>query len=115
MTQHVKLETKPEYSIIRFNDLTNIDANSAHRVKAEVKGVITLETKNLFVDLAGIGFIDSTGFGALISILKSMKGQEGRMLLFNVSPEIEELMDLMQLTTVFDVQKNLSAAEAAIK
>ncbi len=115
MTQHVKLIHRDKHAVLNFHDLRSIDANSAHRIKAEVKGLLREDTKHLFIDLEGISFIDSTGFGALISILKTIKGQDGHMLLFNVSEEIAELMDLMQLTTVFEVKRNLAEAEASIK
>lgn len=115
MTQFVKLDQKGKYSILQFQNLKNLDANSAHRVKAEVKGLLDDEVKSVIVDLENIQFIDSTGFGALISILKTVKSRGGRLILSSVSNEVQELMDLMQLLTVFDLKANVQEAELDLK
>lgn len=94
--------------------MKSLDANNAHRVKAEIKGIVDENTQNLLLDFSKVHFVDSTGFGALISVLKTMKGQGGNLILFNLSPEVTELMDLMQLGSVFEVKKTEQEAIDAI-
>src|SRR5688500_5226029 len=115
MTQYIQLDQKENHSLIRFKDLKNIDANTAHRVKAEVKGLLDEKTSNIIVDLHNINFIDSTGFGALISLLKTVKSRGGRLILSSVSNEVQELMDLMQLLNVFEIKKSIEDAENSLK
>ncbi|MDX5321207.1 MAG: STAS domain-containing protein, partial [Bacteroidota bacterium] len=82
--------------------------------KAEIKGLIDDQTKNIIADLEGIKFIDSTGFGALISVLKTVKSQNGKLILTGVSPEVRELMDLMQLLSVFTLSDSMAQAESQL-
>lgn len=112
MTQHVKIHHQSEYSILSFEGIKNLDANSAHRVKAEIKGLLSDEVNNVIVDLNNIQFIDSTGFGALISVLKTIKSRDGKMILSGVSDEVRELMDLMQLLSVFQLSSSVKDAES---
>lgn len=114
MTQYIQLDQKEHYSILRFKDLKNIDANTAHRVKAEVKGLLDDKTSNIIVDLHNVHFIDSTGFGALISLLKTVKSRGGRLILSSVSNEVQELMDLMQLLNVFELKNSIEDAENSL-
>lgn len=114
MTQHVKIQDQTKFSILSFEGIKNLDANSAHRVKAEIKGLISEDMKNVIVDLNSIQFVDSTGFGALISILKTIKSRDGRMILIGVSEEVRELMDLMQLLSVFEMCSTLAEAESQL-
>jgi anti-sigma B factor antagonist len=113
MTQHVELEKKTGYSIVSFKDLKNIDANSALRVKAEISGLLDEDTCFLIIDLEGVRFIDSTGFGMLISVLKVITGRKGRLILCGVSDDVRELMDLMQLLSVFEIKPSLKEAAAS--
>lgn len=115
MTQHVKIHHLSPYSILSFEGIKNLDANSALRVKAEIKGLLSDDVKNVIVDLHNIQFIDSTGFGALISVLKTIKSRDGKMILSGVTDEVRELMDLMQLLSVFDLSPSLKEAESQLK
>lgn len=110
MTQHVKIQSQPTYSVLSFEGLKNLDANSAHRVKAEIKGLLDEEVVNAIIDLSSIQFIDSTGFGALISVLKTVKGRSGKLILAGVSSEVRDLMDLMQLLNVFELSNSVEDA-----
>lgn len=110
MTQYVNIDDQSQYSILRFEGIKNLDANTAHRVKAEIKGLINDDVKNIIVDLSSIQFIDSTGFGTLISILKTIKSRDGKMILSGVSGEVRELMDLMQLLNVFKLSTSVEEA-----
>ncbi|TNE80676.1 MAG: anti-sigma factor antagonist [Bacteroidetes bacterium] len=114
MTQSIKIDKQGSNAILRFQDTKNLDANNAHRIKGEVRGILDPGIKNLLIDLGTIHFVDSTGFGALIAILKTMKSQGGKLILFNVSNELEELMDLMQLLTVFEVKPTEKEALASL-
>lgn len=107
MTYLVEEQKNQGNHVFTFKDLKNIDVNAAHRIKAEIKGYMDNHNNHVIIDLDGIEFIDSTGFGALISILKTCKEKDKKLVLINVKSEILELMDLMQLLQVFDVKESL--------
>lgn len=63
----------------------------------EVKGDIELDCKDL-------KYVDSTGLGALISILKNVKEYEKNVYLVNVKPNIRKLFDITQLDKLFIIR-----------
>ncbi|MBI1222618.1 MAG: anti-sigma factor antagonist [Bacteroidetes bacterium] len=115
MTQLVKIQNEAGYSSIHFDGIKSLDVNNAQRVKAEIKGLIDSNIQNLAIDLSQVHFIDSTGFGTLISILKEMKARNGRLILCGISNEVRELMDLMQLLNVFETCSSLQEVAHLIK
>lgn len=115
MATHTKLQLFDDYAILSFKELQNLDANVALRVKAEVKGLLDDVNKDLIISLNGIEFIDSTGFGSLISILKLIKNKDKKLALCMVSNEVKELMDLMQLNSIFKVYADVNLAAASFK
>jgi len=114
MTQHVKIQSQPNYSVLSFEGIKNLDANSAHRVKAEIKGLLDEQVINAIIDLSSINFVDSTGFGALISVLKTVKSRGGKLILSGVSSDVRELMDLMQLLNVFELSDSVELAQSQL-
>ncbi|MDN5216800.1 STAS domain-containing protein [Fulvivirgaceae bacterium BMA12] len=95
-----------DVTIVSFKDMDHLDARIAYRIKAELKGLISENENNIVMNLAGIDFIDSAGFGTIISGLKSSKKYGGDFKLCNASPTVMELMELMQLGNVFEVHND---------
>ncbi len=92
-----------DVTVVSFKDISNFDARIAYRIKAELKGMISEIEKNIVVNLDGVDFIDSAGFGTIISGLKSSKKFGGDLKICNASPSVLELMELMHLGSVFEV------------
>ena len=57
-------------TIISFNGMESLDAQNAFRIKGELKGLINEKVPKVVLNLKNINFIDSSGFGAIISALK---------------------------------------------
>jgi anti-sigma B factor antagonist len=59
--------------------------------------------RNLVVDLKGVSFIDSSGLGALVSALKTLKanGGNGDVRLAEVQEPVVALLEIIRLNRVF--------------
>ena len=66
------------------------------------------------LDLSEIEFMDSSGLGAVVAALKSLRGR-GELRLFGVHTRIEELFRLTGLNRVFVVDAGRDAALAALE
>lgn len=63
------------------------------------------ETKvDLLIDGVGLDYIDSTGLGALISILKLVKESDHKIYLSNIKPNIRKLFDITELDKLFIIR-----------
>jgi len=69
------------------------------------------EGKNkLLLNLAGVGYIDSSGIGELVSSFTAVNKEGGVLKLLNLTQKIQDLLAITKLLTVFDVYD--SEAEA---
>ena len=59
--------------------------------------------KNIVFDLAGVTSIDSSGIGELVACYTTVAKQDGQLKLLRMSPKINDIMQVTQLITVFDV------------
>lgn len=69
--------------------------------------------KNIVFDLAGVTSIDSSGIGELVACYTSVAKQDGHLKLLRMSPKINDIMQVTQLITVFDVFDNEQEALAS--
>ena len=61
------------------------------------------EGKNkIILNLGGIGYIDSSGIGELVSSFTAVNKEEGQLKLLNMGQKIQDLMAITKLLTVFD-------------
>jgi anti-sigma B factor antagonist len=62
------------------------------------------EGKNkIMLNLAGVGYIDSSGIGELVSSFTAVKKEGGTLKLLKLTQKIQDLLAITKLLTVFDV------------
>lgn len=102
----LKLDNIGNVMVVSFNLDSKINVTVSQKIKVEVTKLINPHSK-LVMNLEGINYIDSTGFGMLLSILRTCKNNQSLLKLCNISPEVMELVKLLQLQTVFDIRNSL--------
>ena len=58
---------------------------------------------NLILDLGGVTAIDSSGIGEMVACYTTVTKREGQLKLLRMSPKINDILQVTQLITVFDV------------
>jgi anti-sigma B factor antagonist len=71
------------------------------------------ENSRLILDLAAVDFIDSTGLGGLISVLKAL-GADGELAIAGARPPVRRLLELTRLDQVMRLYPTVAAAETAM-
>jgi len=79
-----------------------IDMQSAGVLRDRVDA-LEVSSGTLVLDLAGVGFVDSSGLGALLGIKKQQDGGGGRLLLTRLSPAVTRLIEITKMDRVFDL------------
>ena len=90
-----------------------LDASVAPAFKRAVLNVIDSGESRLVLDLAGVEFVDSSGLGAMVAILKSLGGL-GAMTVCNVSGGVLSLFRLTRMDKVFSIVVSRDEAVAKI-
>jgi len=103
----INVEKVNDVLVVSFETENKLNAAIAQTFKIEVAKLFDQPNMKLVIDLGGIEYIDSSGFGALLSVLRASKGSGAQLKLCNISPEVMALVQLLQLQTVFDIRKSI--------
>ena len=89
------------------------------------EGSVTLRTairrlleegkKKILLNLAGVGYIDSSGIGELVSSYTAIGKEGGQLKLLNLTQKLQDLLGITKLLTVFDVYESESDALGSYK
>lgn len=99
----LKHETQNGVEILEFDNVNKLNILIAQSLKEEVAQYLTKNNTKLILNLEGVEYVDSSGFGALLSILRNAKNNDSQFKICKVAPEVMELVKLLQLHNVFDI------------
>lgn len=77
--------------------------------KKELKPHLSIADSRLIINFENIDFIDSSGFGALISLLKVARNNNCVLKLCNINEELYKMFELIHLHKVFDIEENINS------
>ncbi len=90
-----------------------IDAASANAFKTRLKELIQGRERFIVLDLAEVDFIDSTGLGAIVTVLKALGG-DGELVICNPRETVSSLFRLTRMNRVFQIFSSVEEAVANI-
>lgn len=106
----LKIEKKDGILIVSFNKVNRFNALITEPVKKEIKSLFNSPNTRLILNLEGISFVDSSGFGVFLSIMKTANNNYGFFKICNISEEVMELFKLLQLHNVFEIYNTVDDA-----
>lgn len=80
-----------------------LDLTSGGVVKEEVKKLFEKEINQVHMNMTKVDFINSSGLGALVSIMKEVRIQKGRLTMSNLASYVQEIFDITQLSHIFEI------------
>lgn len=98
---------------VRFDEKENewiflpegeIDIYTSPKFKEEVLKYFSSKETDILIDGQNLNYVDSTGLGALISILKNLKDKEYKIYLSNIKPNIRKIFDITELDKLFIIR-----------
>lgn len=81
---------------------SRIDAACAIEFKEAVREVAELPGTPVILDLSRVGFLDSSGLGAVVAVMK-MLGPQRPLQLAAVQPNVAKVLRLTQMDSVFKI------------
>jgi len=86
-----------------------IDAAAAIRFKDAMRAAIPEGPRRIVLDLGEVEFIDSSGLGAIVSVMKAL-GEGQRLDLAAMQPNVDRVFRLTRMDTVFPIHADLARA-----
>jgi anti-sigma B factor antagonist len=101
--------------VISFKNLNKLNILIAQAVKEDLAPYINIPNSNLILDLTGVEYIDSSGFGVLLSILRNSRRNNTNFKICNINDELMELIKLLKLQNIFDIYEDLDSCLQSFK
>ena len=79
-------------------------------VHDKVKELIAAGTTKVVIDLAKVKWMNSSGLGALMGALTSLRSAEGDLKLANVTGKVQSLFMITKLITIFESHESIEKA-----
>ena len=105
-------EIGPNYQLFRLTGL--LDAFSEPTFHKVMHKCVDTGPKNLILDLSKIDFVDSSGLGALVQLVKKVQ-TEGGMLQIVTNARVTQTVKLVRLEKFFALQESVETALENIK
>ena len=80
-----------------------VDIYTATQFKEPIEKLIEAGTKEIFLDLTDLSYIDSTGIGILIELRKGSMSKNLNMTLINPQKNIVKLLQLTGVDQIFSI------------
>lgn len=72
-------------------------------LRTAIRRLLEEGKKKILLNLAGVGYIDSSGIGELVSSYTAINKEGGQLKLLNLTQKLQDLLAITKLLTVFDV------------
>jgi anti-sigma B factor antagonist len=79
-----------------------IDAAVAIQFKDRMRDILLIPASRVLLDLSQVDFLDSSGLGAVVAVMKMM-GPDRRLELAALTPTVEKVFRLTRMDTVFTI------------
>jgi anti-sigma B factor antagonist len=95
------VETQGDLMLVRVME-DRIDAAVAIQFKDRMRDVLANAPARVMLDLQQVGFLDSSGLGAVVAVMKLL-GPDRRLELAGLTPTVQKVFRLTRMDTVFTI------------
>ena len=82
----------------------DVDINTSSNLKKEINNLLDEKELNIELNFQNLSYIDSTGLGILIGILKRVKKSENSILIKNSRKNVFKLFKITGLDKIFELK-----------
>jgi len=97
-----EIRDRGDVRIIKLSGKITIGAGDV-KIRELIDQALEDGKKHILLDLAGVSTIDSSGIGEMVACYTTVTKQGGQLKLLRLSPKINDILQVTQLITVFDV------------
>lgn len=101
---------QPEVIVLRLDG--SLDTLTAPQLDQAITGLLRQNRYKFVLDLAGVDYISSAGWGILVSHLKEIRHNQGDLKLSRLLPQVQEIFELLEFDSII---KWFDSPEAALE
>ena len=92
----------------------DLDMATAPQLRDGLQRLVDAGDRQVVMDMAAVGFMDSSALGALVVISKALGDVGGRLCLAAVQPAVLSVLEITSVDRVIDLYDTVRAAEASV-
>jgi anti-sigma B factor antagonist len=104
----IKIEKRDRIEIVTFT-VNSINALITDEVRDRICKFFDTANSRVIIDLSGVSYIDSTGFGCFLSIQKSARNNYGVLKFAHPEPPVMDLLRTLRLHTVLQIYGDMDS------
>ena len=106
----IKVNSKDGITILQVHGEINISTSPDLKKSFE-----KIQANKIVINMANVGYIDSSGLATLVELLKRLKTKGGSLSLSQVSEKVKSLFEITKLDKLFSIHPSDEAALSRIK
>jgi anti-sigma B factor antagonist len=91
-----------------------VDVASAPQLRQEAVRLVNEGNRSLVVDLQEVRFLDSTGLGVIVGVLKRVRTQGGELAIAGAENHVRKVFEITRLSDVLPMYETVDEACAAL-
>ncbi len=99
---------EPDITVVRPG-VERLTALNAKTFKDEIIDLVSGGSAQLIIDFGDVSFIDSSGLGALVGVLKKI-GVHGELAVCGLHPDVAQMFKICRMDRVFNIYADVSVA-----
>jgi anti-anti-sigma factor len=100
-----------ELSIIRVDGI--VDTITASELESVIEGLLEQRRYRILVDLGGVEYISSAGWGIFVSKIQEIRDNDGDIKLVNMVPNVYEIYELLEFEHIIKAFETLESGKKA--
>lgn len=91
-----------------------LDGTKAGQFRQEISNLVDNGANIVLIDLKEVTFMDSSGLGALVLALKTVRAAGGKLFICSINEQVKMLFELTSMDRVFEIYANRDAFNNAL-
>lgn len=91
-----------------------LDGTKAGEFRQEISDVVENGANVVLIDFRDVTFMDSSGLGALVLALKTVRASGGKLFICSINEQVKMLFELTSMDRVFEIFANQEEFNKAI-
>ena len=109
---NISTEIKNEIAVARLEG--RLDASAVRNHRDELKKTTEGLNKWMVLNMDKVDFIDSSGLGLMVSLVRNARENSADVAISNLSPQAQTLFELTRMTRIFSIYADENAAIEAL-
>ena len=104
---NIKVDVQENEHFVKSTIGGEIDAYTAPQIRETLSPFAVKQNIHLTIDLTDVSYMDSTGLGVFVGLFKSIRANDGQMVLTGLSERLQRLFDITGLADIMEINSEV--------